>query len=89
MSPFGTDLAAQTDWDGDLHIYSVYQPANDFPDQYTALKTIYAALGGEYWNAAFKQTSYAKEIEAMVNAAADDSKLCASVCLLLYTACLI
>lgn len=68
------DLAAQTDWAGNLNIYSVYQPENDVPNQFAALQTIYAALGGDYWNAAFKQTSDAQQVQALVGNAPADSK---------------
>ena len=68
------DLVAQTDWAGNLNIYSVYQPGNDVPDQYKALQTIYAALGGDYWNSAFKQTSFTQDLQALVNSAPADSK---------------
>lgn len=68
------DYVAKTDWDGNLDIYSVYQPQNDFPDQYKALQTIYIALGGDRWSAVFKQTSYARAVEALVDSAADNRK---------------
>lgn len=68
------DYVAKTDWDGNLDIYSVYQPQNDFPDQYKALQTIYIALGGDHWSAVFQQTSYARAVEALVDSAADNRK---------------
>lgn len=69
-----TEYLAKTDWAGNLDIYSVYRPENDFPDQYKALETIYVALGGDHWSAVFKQTSYARTVEALVNGSATDSK---------------
>ena len=70
----GDDLVAQTDWAGNLNIYSVYQPENDVPDQYKALQTIYAALGGDYWDPAFKKTSYAQQLQALEDSVPADSK---------------
>lgn len=70
----GDDLVAQTDWAGNLNIYSVYQPENDVPDQYKALQTIHAALGGDYWSSAFKQTSYAQQLQALEDNLPADSK---------------
>ena len=71
-------LLAETDWLGNLNIYSVYQPENDLPDQLEALQTIFAALGGDYWNAAYKQKSYAEQMQALVQASdtSVDSKPC-------------
>lgn len=74
-------LLAETDWLGNLNIYSVYQPEDDLPDQYQALQSLYDALGGDYWSAAYKQKSYAETVQALVpQASADsaDSKQCFS-----------
>lgn len=75
-------LLAETDWLGNLNIYSVYQPENDLPDQYQALQTLYAALGGDFWDASFKQKSYAEAMQALVQAPDNsvDSKLCVGAC---------
>ncbi|KAL3142345.1 hypothetical protein ABBQ38_002682 [Trebouxia sp. C0009 RCD-2024] len=59
-------LVAETDWLGNLNIYSVYQPENDLPDQYQALQTLYTALGGDYWAASYKQKDYAEAMQALV-----------------------
>ena len=68
-------LEAFTDFAGNLQLNSVYQPENDLPEQRAALQELYAALGGDYWGAAYKQLTSIEEVEAFANASSASSKL--------------
>ena len=65
---------ASTDLAGDLQINSVYQTENDIPEQYAALQEIYTALGGDYWDPAYKQLTDAEEVAALADASSTTSQ---------------
>lgn len=73
-SSSGTSWSAVTDFYGNLNVSSVYQPGNDLPEQYAALKKIYEALGGDYWNAAYKEDNV-EQLQAYEDTLPSDSEL--------------
>ena len=80
-SSSGTGLSAVTDLYGNLNVYSVYQPENDLPDQYAALEKIYEALGGDYWNAAYKEDNVV-QLQTYESTLSTSSKLTNCFCFL-------
>ncbi len=68
------NVEAFSDFEGNLQLNSVYQPENDLPEQRVALQELYAALGGDYWGAAYKQLTAIEEVEAFANASSASSK---------------
>ncbi|KAL0023908.1 hypothetical protein WJX79_009620 [Trebouxia sp. C0005] len=66
-------VEAFTDFAGNLQLNSVYQPENDLTEQRAALEELYAALGGDYWAAAYKQLTEIEEVEAIANASSTSS----------------
>ena len=71
-------VIAQTDLAGNLVINSVYQIQNDIPAQREALTDIYNALGGDYWNAAYKYSAAAELVSAYEDTLSTTSKLAVS-----------
>lgn len=67
-------VEAFTDFAGNLQLNSVYQPENDLTEQRAALEELYAALGGDYWAAAYKQLTEIEEVEAIANASSTSSE---------------
>ena len=68
-------VVAHTDLAGNLVINSVYQIQNDIPAQREALTEIYNALGGDYWNAAYKYSAAAEMVSAYEDTLSTTSKL--------------
>ncbi len=68
------NIEAFSDFEGNLQLNSVYRPENDLPEQRVALQELYAALGGDYWGAAYKQLTAIEEVEAFANVSSASSE---------------